>query len=215
MENTVKAQLKKNVRTSYLIKIAVVGTVSVAGLSLGIFSLAAGNVFFAFWYFVAFVFGLSYTVIRINTAFPTYVATDGDILVLSTWANGVAPYRISGKINFFSDFIPEKVNRKEIAVNDISELFIGTKRFLKRSLKEENYPTLFNELERDGRYKDVLKRADFLYVLAKNGEYCFMPVTDFDTEEIADIIDLIEKNCMGVQMHINIPKLVRLREKGM
>ena len=213
MEAITKACLNKNARKNYIIKISFVGTISIAGLALCIYSIFTGNYFFALWYFIAFILGLSYSVIRINTAFPAYAACDGDKLILSTWDNCVLPYSLPEKPSFISDFIPSRVKTDEIAVSEISAIYIGSWKFLKRNLDEENYPKILLRLDEDKHFSNVLRRADFLYVLAKNGENCFMSITDFDIDELADLVSVIEKNCMGVQIHVNIPKLVRIREK--
>ena len=213
MEAMTKACLNRNTRKNYIIKISFVGTISIAGLALCIYSTVTGNYFFALWYLIAFILGLSYSVIRINTAFPAYAACDGDKLILSTWENGVMPYRLPEQPSFISDFIPAKVKTDEIAVSDISAVYIGSWKFLKRNIGEENYPPILLRLDADKHFTNVLRRADFLYVLAKNGENCFMSVTDFDINELAELVNLIEKNCMGVQIHVNIPKLLRMREK--
>ena len=213
MEAVTKACLSSGTRKNYIIKISFVGTISIAGLALCLYSAITGGYLFALWYFIAFILGLSYVVIRINTVFPTYVASDGHVLTLSSWDNGVLPYKLPEKPSFISDFIPSKVKTDEIEVNDIQALYIGSWKYLKRNLSEENYPKILLRLEADKHFDKVLRRADFLYVLAKSGENCFMSVTDFDINALADLVSVVEKNCMGVQIHINLPKLVRIREK--
>lgn len=213
MDNPLKVCMKKSMRRNYLIKISIVGTISLAGFVLGIYSIINSAPVFALWYFVAFTLGLSYCVIRINTVFPTYVAINDTQLILSTWDNGIMPYKIPDKPNFISDFVPEKVKTNEIYTDDIAEVYIGSKKYLNRNLKPCDYPQIFEHLEKDKHYENMLRRMDFLYVLAKNGEHCFMSVTDFDIDGLADLVDTIEKNCMGVQIHINLPKLARLRER--
>lgn len=212
MEAISRVCLSSKVRRNYIIKISAVGTISIAGLVLCIYSMTTKNYLFAFWYFIAFILGLSYSIIRINTAFPTYAAADETKVVLSTWENGVMPYKLPEKPNFLSDFIPARVKTDEIAMENITAVYIGSKKFLKRNLQEEDYPRILARLESEKHFDNALRRVDFLYILAKNGEHCFMPVTDFDIQGLSELISVIERNCMGVQIHINIPKLVRMRE---
>lgn len=213
MEYLSKASLDKKVWQSYIVKITVVGTISLTGLVLSIISLFSASFLFSFWYFVAFCLGFSYAVIRINTAFPTYVATDSGKIILSTWENGVFPYRVSEKASFIADFIPEKVITDEIAFPEIEKVFIGSKRYMQKILEDAEYPETLKMLEKDKNTDKILKTMDFILVTAKSGESAFMSVTDFDIKALSDVIDSIERNCPGVKIQIHLPKLVRLRNR--
>lgn len=211
MEYLSKVSICDKVRRDHVIKISLVGSVSLLGLVLGIYSLVINNILFALWYALAFVLGLSYVIIRINACFPTFIATDGEKVVLSKWKNGIMPYTLPEKPTFISDFIPEKVNTSEIAMEDIDAVIIGSRRFLKKNLAEEEYPEILARLDLNKHFDNVLKRMDFLFVRTKEGENCFMSVTDFDLFGIRDFLDIVEKSCPGVQILINIPKLVKMR----
>ena len=189
MEYLSKVSLDAKVRRNHVIKISLVGSVCLLGLALGIYSIVIKNVLFAIWYFLAFLLGLSYVVIRINACFPTFVATDGEKVVLSTWKNGVMPYTLPEKSNFFSDFIPERVITSEIAMKDIASVIVGSKRFIKKSLGDEDYPEIFKKLDESKHFDSVLKRMDFLLVETKTDENCFMSITDFDLLGIADFLE--------------------------
>ncbi len=208
-----KVSLDRGLRRSYTIKIAIVGTISLLGLVLGIYSAITAKYLFSLWYFVAFVLGASYVIIRVNTAYPTYIATDGEKLVMSVWKNGIMPYTLPEHPNFISDFIPDKVKSYEIPVNEVESIYIGSKKFLKRSLSEQDYPEPLSRIEGDKHLDKVTKRMDFIYIRLKDESFRFMSVTGFDTQSLAELIDVIEKNCVGVQVYTNLPKLVRLRNK--
>ena len=131
--------------------------------------------------------------------------------VMTIWKNGILPYQIPEKPNFLSDFIPEKIKKDEIDLNDISEIYIGSKRFLSRHLDDDKYPEILKSIGEDRHFESVIKRMDFLLVVAKDGETCFMSVTDFDIRGLSEIIDEIERNCAGVKIFVGIPKLRRIR----
>lgn len=211
MENLSKVSICDKVRRDQIIKISLVGSVSLLGLVLGIYSLVIGNFLFALWYALAFVLGLSYVVIRINACFPTFIATDGEKVVLSVWENGLMPYTLPEKPTFVSDFIPEKVRVNEIAMEDIDTVVVGSRRFLKKNLDEDEYPEILARLDLNKHFDSVLKRMDFLFIRTKSDENCFMSITDFDLSGVRDFLDTIEKNCQGVQILVNIPKLVKMR----
>ena len=215
METLKKVSVSKKVRRSATVKISVVGTAAILGLVLSMYSLFTANLLFAVWYFVAFVLGLSYAVIRINAVFPSYVSISEDKLVMSVWENGVMPYRIPEKPSFLSDFMPERIKKDEIALSEISEVYIGSKRFFDRTVKDEYYPEILKTIGGDRHFESAVKRMDFMLVIAKDGEKCFMSVTDFDIAGLSDILYEIEKNCAGVQVYVGLPKLKRMREKIM
>ena len=215
MEYLSKVGLNAKARREYMIKSSLFGSVSIAGLVLAIYSLAIGSFLYVAWYIVAFCLGLSYVIIRINTVFPTYIATDGEKVVLSVWKNGIMPYTLPEKATLISDFIPEKIKTNEIDMENIDCVLIGSKKYLKRNLDEDEYPEILKRLENDKHFEGILKRMDFLYIQTKTGENCFMSVTGFDPKEISEFIGIIEKYCSGVQILTNIPKLVRLRNSLM
>lgn len=215
MEYLSKVCLNRRTRREYMIKISLVGSVSLIGIILAVYSIFIGKYLFAAWYTLAFILGLSYVIIRINTVFPTYLATDGERVFLSVWKNGVMPYTLPEKPTLVSDFIPEKVKVSEIAVSDIDTVLIGSRKYLLRQLSEEEYPRILKQLDKDKHFDSVLKRMDFIYIRAKDGENCFMSVTGFDMQEMSQFVGVIEKYCHGVQIMTNIPKLVRLRNSIM
>ena len=212
MEALNKVTIDKKTRHNAIVKISIVGTVTLVGIALALYSLFSGKYLFSLWYFIAFILGLSYVVIRINAVFPSYVTIEDDKLIMSVWENGVLPYRVSEKTSFFSDFMPEKVKRDEIALSEIAKVYLGSKRFLERNLKDDEYPEDFKKLMENKHLESAIKKLDFLFITAKDGETCFMSVTNFDTGGLCTIVEEIEKNSAGVQVFVGIPKIRRKRE---
>lgn len=213
MEFLSKVSLSPKIRKGYIIKISLVGSVSLAGLILAIYSAFAGRFLFSAWYVAAFILGFSYVIIRINTAFPTYVAATEEDLVLSFWKNGVTPYTLPEKPTFFSDFVPEKVKVLKVPMADVDYVILGSKKYLEKNLTPEEFPEILSRLAKDKHFASTLKRMDFLCVKTKFGDNCFMSVTDFDISGLLELVNTVEKYCTGVQILTNIPKLVRLRSK--
>lgn len=211
MENFSKVSIAANVRRNHIIKISLVGSVCLLGLVLCVYSLVIKSFLFALWYALAFVLGLSFVIIKINACFPTFIMADSEKVTLSAWKNGIMPYTLPENPNFLSDFIPDKIKISEIAMEDITSVIIGSRKFLKKSLSEEEYPEILKRLDDNKHFDGVLKRMDFIFIRAKSGENCFMSVTDFDLLGIKDFLEVVEKNCQGVQVVTNIPKLVRMR----
>lgn len=213
MEFLSKVSLSDKVRRDYIIKISFIGSVSLAGIILAIYSLIAGKFLYTIWYFAAFILGFSYVIIRINTAFPTYIAATSQQVVLSFWKNGVMPYTLPDKPTFISDFIPEKVKTLQIPMSDIDTVLIGSKKYLEKNLSPEEFPQILTRLSENKHLASAIKRMDFICIKTKFGDNCFMSVTDFDVQGLLDFVNTVEKYCNGVRIMTNIPKLVRMRNK--
>lgn len=213
MDNLLKVSIAEKVRRDHIIKISLVGSVCLLGIILCVYSLFIKNFLFALWYALAFILGISYVIIRINACFPTFIGIDNDKVILSAWKNGIMPYTLPEKPTFISDFIPEKVKVNEIAMEDINTVVIGSRKFLKKTLPDEFYPQILKRLDENKHFDGVLKRMDFIVLKTKDDETCFMSVTDFDIAGLAEFLRNIEQNCAGVQVLVNIPKLVKLRSK--
>jgi len=211
MEYLSRVSINAKVRRNHVIKISLVSSVCLLGIVLGVYSIIIREYLFALWYALAFLLGLSFVIIRINACFPTFVATDGEKVVLSSWKNGIMPYMIPEKPNFFSDFIPDKIIVNEIAMEDVASIIVGSKRYLKKSVGDEDYPEILGRLEENKHFNKGLKHMDFIFVETKTEENCFMSITDFDLDGIAEFLEVVEKNCAGVQILTNIPKLVKKR----
>ncbi|MBR4720551.1 MAG: hypothetical protein IK057_02185 [Clostridia bacterium] len=213
METLVKASVNAKLRRNATIKISIVGTVAILGLVLSIYSLVTANLLFSLWYFVAFVLGLSYVVIRINAIFPTYVSIENGELVMSIWENGIVPYKLPEKPTFLSDFMPDKIKKDKILIEEIAEIYLGSKRFFDRNVEDAKYPDILKRIGENTHFESTIKRMDFMLVIAKDGESCFMSVTDFDVYALAELLDEVEKSCADIKINIGIPKLKRIRER--
>ena len=213
MEANVKVSVNAKLRRNATIKISLVGTVAVLGLALSIYSLITANFLFSLWYFVAFVLGLSYVVIRINAIFPTYVMIDNGELAMSIWENGIVPYKLPEKPTFISDFMPDKIKKDKISADEIAEIYIGSKRFFDRNLEDDKYPKILKKISERTHFDNTIKRMDFMLVIAKDGESCFMSVTDFDVYALAELLDEVEKSYADIKISVGMPKLKRIRDR--
>ncbi len=213
METFERATIRKHIRNIDTVKISLVGAVSLAGFILSICNIASGNFLFSLWYFAAFSLALAYVVIKINTIFPISVSVDDEKLILTTWNNGVMPYTIPEKPRFFSDFIPDKIKTDEILLKDIDSLYLGSDKLFEKQLEEKYYPEILTRLKQDEQWDSIIKRMDFLVVIAKDGNGCFMSITNFSTTELTRVLDVIERNVSDVNIYTNISRLIKKREK--
>ena len=213
MANSVKAELSATVKRINLIKIAVVATISVVGLILAAVSIFRGAFLFALAYLVAGVLGVLYTIIEINSTLPPSIECDGERLILNTWENGFFPYKIDFTPRFFADFVPAKSVSSTLPLDDITELAIGTKGFLTRTLKSREIEERLTEIcLLSRRIEGYMKRCDILCVRLKDDSIHMMSVKDFDMDAMYKIIDMTEHRIQGLEFKTNVRKLRRKRE---
>ncbi len=213
MAKSVKAELSERVKKQSLVKIAVVGTISLTGLILSVSSLIGRSWIFGLLYLVAGLMGALYTVIEINLTKVPSIECDGETLWLNIWDNGIFPYKFDFKPSFFADFIPSKNVREEIALADISDIAVGTMGFLTKTLKSQELDRRFAEFtDFSKRVALYVKRCDIFCVRLADGRIHMMSVKNFDIDRLYTIIDMIEHSVQGVEINTNIRKLRKKRE---
>lgn len=195
---TVKAQSSAAHRRISGIFIFIVAAFTCFAAFMAVYTLAGDSekrLMFGIGYIAAAILGLAYVVIRINTVYATYIATDGENIYMKNWSNDFLPYNTDGSIKFISAFIPAKTKITEIPVSDISAVFIGTKNFIKRYAKtNENFLKSVRSFEhsKDRYEKNQVRGMDIIYIEA-DGESCYMPVIKFDTDALNKLLKIINK----------------------
>lgn len=179
-----KATLEKKKRNTGYATIAFLGCIGCAALGLTVYSLIIGKFLFALAYIVAFILSAIYTIMKINTVIPSYIASDDETIYLSVWENDFFPYKLDQ--GFWGEFIPEKVKMVEVPMSDISKIHIGSGNFITRNLPESSFSA--NYKEHKTRFASVLKRMEFFHIELKDGSECYMPITDFDPASLGAIV---------------------------
>lgn len=189
MDYTQKASLSKYQRTKSMLTICIVGTVSLVGLVLGVLAFIKVDILFGILYLLAFLFGMSYVVIRINAVVPSFLAIDGNLLVLQNWENGIFPFNIAFKPAFFCDFVPAKTKLYHIDIAKITKLMIGTKSFLARNLSNPRFAEdMHAMIEINPRCEKLLQKLDILYIETIDQAVYYMSVDQFDSSDLAGVL---------------------------
>lgn len=208
-----KAMLGRKNRIKSAVIIALVALAVCSGIVLMVYSLIKGSILFGIGYMLASVLGIGYILIAINSIFSAYVAADKNKLYIKSWVNGFVPYDLHFKMNLIKEFIPSKTLIVQINVSNIQRCVLGSLNYCKRYCMD-NYEFVekirkFEKLE--GVNKTALRHMDLLYVETNSGESCFMPVTGFDTDSLARILNHIEKNS-GAEIRCNNKDIVRMKK---
>ena len=128
--------------------------------------------------------------LRVNSAFGTYIKIKDGILYMKSWATDFLPYDVNS--GFISEMIPVKTKLTEIPTDEISLILIGTKDYIKRNasvagkrLARALYPY---EHSKKRSKKELISGIDLFYVETLGGECSFMCVYGYDPEKVVDVI---------------------------
>ena len=195
-EYEVKACTDKKYRRNSAIAIGIVALFSALALALMIYSFATGKILFAVSYLIALILAVTFIMIRINSVFTTYLATDYNNVYVKNWVNNFLPYDAENKLSIISEFIPAKTHLLEIPISEIKSVYIGTKNFIKRSSGPDS--DFSNDVKKYESSKDRYKKKtitsmDIIYFETYTGESCYMPIVRFNSRDVMKVINAIQR----------------------
>lgn len=192
----VKASLSGAAAAKYVLIIAIVGGVSIAGIVMCVLNIMRSNWFYAVDYLIAALLGISIVIVKVNTLFPTFVASDGKKLIMRSYDNNVVAYNISHKVAFLCDFIPAKTKMTRLNISDITSIIIGTKNYIKRHCGDnKRFLEEIEKIENSNIGKNMLLGMDMICFLYGKDECSFMSIDKFDPEDVAAVVrDCIKTN---------------------
>lgn len=151
------------------------------------------RIVFGIGYIIAAILGLMYVIIRINTVFPTFLATDGNNIYMKNWVNDFLPYDVKGGISFLKAFIPARTKTTEIPIEDISAVYIGTKNFIRRNTQaSEDFVSSIKTLDKDKSDRKQIRSIEIFYVSTHDGEGYYMPIVKFEKKDINKLLKIIK-----------------------
>ena len=191
MDLNKRASVSQKARNINLVIISIVGSISVLGFVMAIYSLVKLEIIFSIVYLLAVLLGFSYVVMKINTIMPIYIERNDDLICIQNWVNGLFPFVPDRGI--IGEFTPSKSMLKKIDVNSISKIYIGSRSYLLKVVKEGDFTKTIDEFKE--KYDNILKHMDILYIKTIDESEVFLSVTDFDDDGLIDIFKpIIEEN---------------------
>lgn len=200
----VQACTEKEYRIKSVIVCALLMIFSLTALGLMVYNIIKLRFGFVIGYALGIALCVLYILIRMNIAFSTNISADRKYLYLTMWKNKLLPYKISCKIPFIREFIPEKNQKLKVDINDITSLYIGTKSFIVRNMDKSQFNELFGKGFKDSDLKKVNK-YDILCVLTQSNTY-FMSVEGFDSKSVYKIIQNILRVNPEIDFHAGSKK---------
>lgn len=196
MATEIRACTNSRYRRTNTIIIAIVSLLACFALVMAVYNLVKGGYLFMTAWIIAAILAGTYSLIRINTIFSTYVKTDRLSVYMKNWTNDFLPYDYNNKIKLLSEFIPAKTKIVEIPVNEIDTVLIGTKNFIKRNVSPEtDFVKKIRKLEnsKDFYRKRTISSMDIFYVETYDRECYFMPIVQFDTRNMIKVVQTIQR----------------------
>lgn len=205
MAYSVKAMTKPSYRRKSFITIAIISVLALAAVVLTVYNLIEGKPLFVISYLIAAVLCVTYVAIRANTVYTTYVAADKRSIYMRRWDNGFMPYATKFPVAVLREFIPARTELLEIRIDEIKDVYIGTKNYLKRTVATSN--EFMDELEpyeksKDFTVKRTVQTMDILYIETFDKEYAYMPITMFSKKSILRLLKHINLRNQQTEFHI-------------
>lgn len=196
----------KSYRRNNIIILSIMSIVAIASVVMLIYSFVNDRIHFGLAWLIAFVLSSSYVLIRRNTVFSTYLATDKQSIYMNTWTNDFLPYDVSNKIKLVREFIPAKTKLIKIPIEEINSVVIGTKNFIKRYAEEcidFQQKVLPFEKTKDYYQKRAINSMDIFFVITEDGSSYFMPIEKFSSRDVSRVLQLIQRFNPDINIKIN------------
>jgi len=201
----IKASVSKKKRMRGSVSMWIVAILCVLALALIVYNIIFENYWYAVSYFIGIILGSSYILVCLNELYSTWIATDGDFLVMRCWDNCFFPYQTLYRFSLLGELLPAKNVRLRVPVNEISKIIIGTKTFIKRNTDDEAFleavalyeKTKFNSTQR------ILEKSDIIFISTVDNESVFMSINHFDTRAVIKILNALKRQNPSIEIKAN------------
>ena len=217
MEYAAKACTHKKYRRKNKIILSIMTALSVLSLIMLVFSFVTEKILFGLSWLIAFILLASYVLIRYNTVFPTYLATDKKNIYMNTWKNDFFSYDVSNKIKIIREFVPSKTKLIKIPIDKISSIVVGTKNSVKKYAEEnEDFQKKVQPFEnsKDFAQKKAVNSMDLFFVTTTEGTSYFMPIENFSPRDVSRVLQFIQRLNPEINIKVNSRTFrISLKEK--
>jgi len=217
MEYAAKACTHKKYRRKNKIILSIMTALSILSLIMLVFSFVTEKILFGLSWLIAFILLASYVLIRYNTVFPTYLATDKKNIYMNTWKNDFFSYDVSNKIKIIREFVPSKTKLIKIPIDKISSIVVGTKNSVKKYAEEnEEFQKQVQPFEtsKDFAQKKAVNSMDLFFVTTTEGTSYFMPIENFSPRDVSRVLQFIQRLNPEINIKVNSRTFrISLKEK--
>ncbi len=200
----VKASVKASTQWKSIVTISVYTLLTLFSLVMAIYDIAMKRVFFGVLFLIAAAIFVVLLLIRGNSVFGTNIKVKVDLLIMKSWATDFLPYDVNGGI--LADLIPAKTKVTEVPVEEITQVFIGTKDFVKRNATvagKKLLKALFPYEHSSSRAKKNLLSAIDLFYVETETDCAFMCVHDYDTQKMMNILKAMREINPAIRIRVN------------
>lgn len=202
---TTKVSANSKLKAKALITIVVFCVLTVFSAAMSVYDIVTGKTAFGVMFAAAALIFVVLTLLKINSAFGTYIKVKGDTLYMKSWSNNFLPYDVNN--GFLAEMVPSKTKLTEIPIDEISVVFVGTKDFIKsnatiagKKLARALYPY---EHSAKKSKRTLIEKLDLFYVETVDGDCSFMCIYGYEPKKVVDIIGEIYLSNSDVYVKVN------------
>lgn len=202
----VKACTGKAYRRNNGIVIGLLSALSLLSVIMLIIDFINGKVLWGIFWLIALILAFTYVIIRVNTVYPTYLASDKKNVYMKNWVNDFLPYAADSNVKFLREFIPARTKLIKIPIDDIATVLIGTKNFIKRYGEDnEDFRDNLKPLEKSKDYyqKKTVQSMDLIYISTHDGECYYMPIVKFAPRDVSRVLQFIQRLNPEAEIKVN------------
>lgn len=205
MSTSVKATANMHSRGKALAVIAIYALFAIFSMIMAIYDIATDKVLFGILFAVAAFIFISLMLLKVNSAFGTYIRIKGNSLQMKSWVNDFLPYDITGGL--ITELKPAKTKITEIPIDEISAVFVGSKDFLKRNAAEAGrrlVKALYPYEHSAKKSKNaMISSLDLFYIETVDNDCCFMCVEGYSPADVVEIIGTLYEYNSDIYVKVN------------
>lgn len=205
MANYIKVSANSALKVKAMVTIIVFCLLTVFSAAMAVYDIVTGKTAFGLMFALAALIFVVLTLLKINSAFGTYIKVKDDTLYMKSWSNNFLPYDVNS--GFLAEMVPSKTKLTEIPIDEISVVFVGTKDFIKgnatvagKKLARALYP--YEHSARKAK-RNLIEKLDLFYVETVDGDCSFMCIYGYEPKRVVDIIGEIYSLNRDVYVKVN------------
>lgn len=199
-----KASANSKFRGKAMISIVFFSVMAIFSIAMAIYDISTGRTLFGILFAAASFMFIILTLLKVNSAFSTYIKIEDDVLLMKSWVNDFLPYSLTDGL--IGELKPSKTKLTEIPIDEISAIYVGTKDFIKRNSSEagKRFIRAVFPYERSKKSKNaLLKTLDIFYVETTDNDCCFMCIYGYSPADVVAVIGEAYKQNRNIYVKVN------------
>jgi len=200
---SVQAATAREYRVKSVIICAVLMVLALTAFGLTVYNIIKLNFLYVLGYLIGIALALAVVLMRLNITFATRISADRNTLVLTGWDNMLVPYQTDFSVKFLREFVPAKTRSIKVPIEEITDIYIGTKSYISRSA-DETFGEVMSQLIPAADMKKIAKSD--LFAVRTRRTFHVMSIDNFDTREVGKLVSNILRANEAAELHTSSKK---------